>query len=370
MVVANDATFTESDFRALARIGQGSKLEKLASTGRFGLGFSSTYHLTDTPTFVSGDYMVIFDPHCAFAPGATTNQPGLRIRFTRSALPTSFRDQFAPFQHFGCDFSEPYNGTLFRFPLRTAALARRSEISKRSYSADDAKANLSQFSTQLSQHLLFLRSVRTVEIYHSAEGAAGPPALLHRATAAVTDTHAQHDQSLLSFFDKNAYPAGAAPPRDLFYQKLRSVPDHQLPLLTCRVNVEINTYPGAAMALAGAVGAATVARVGEGVAQGERAERVDFLVVSGLQGGAAKRMACDESTRHLKLVPFGAVAACVGRTGASALSMYPTLPGQAFCFLPLPVHTQLPVHVNAFWELSSNRRDIWRGDDTTGNAKV
>jgi len=29
LVVANDATFTESDFRALARIGQGSKLEKL-----------------------------------------------------------------------------------------------------------------------------------------------------------------------------------------------------------------------------------------------------------------------------------------------------------------------------------------------------
>ena len=31
---------------------------------------------------------------------------------------------------------------------------------------------------------------------------------------------------------------------------------------------------------------------------------------------------------------------------------------------------QLPVHVNAYWELSSNRRDIWRGDDTTGNAKI
>lgn len=33
--------------------------------------------------------------------------------------------------------------------------------------------------------------------------------------------------------------------------------------------------------------------------------------------------------------------------------------GQAFCFLPLPIPTGLPVHVNAFFELSSNRRDIW-----------
>ena len=65
----------------LARIGQGSKLEKLASTGRFGLGFSSTYHLTDTPSFVSGEHLVVFDPHCSFAPGINLYQPGLRIRF-------------------------------------------------------------------------------------------------------------------------------------------------------------------------------------------------------------------------------------------------------------------------------------------------
>ena len=65
----------------LARIGQGSKLEKLASTGRFGLGFSSTYHLTDTPSFVSGDYLVVFDPHCSFAPGGNILQPGVRIKF-------------------------------------------------------------------------------------------------------------------------------------------------------------------------------------------------------------------------------------------------------------------------------------------------
>jgi hypothetical protein len=33
--------------------------------------------------------------------------------------------------------------------------------------------------------------------------------------------------------------------------------------------------------------------------------------------------------------------------------------GHAFCFLPLPVQLQLPVHINAFFELSSNRRDVW-----------
>ena len=44
--------------------------------------------------------------------------------------------------------------------------------------------------------------------------------------------------------------------------------------------------------------------------------------------------------------------------------------GQAFCVLPLPVRTGLPVHVNAFFELSTNRRDIWYGSDLQGVGKL
>ncbi len=45
--------------------------------------------------------------------------------------------------------------------------------------------------------------------------------------------------------------------------------------------------------------------------------------------------------------------------------------GQAYCFLPLPISTGLPVHVNAFFALSSNRRTLWMGDkDTSGNNRI
>ncbi|CAM9895808.1 unnamed protein product, partial [Ectocarpus sp. 8 AP-2014] len=47
----------------------------------------------------------------------------------------------------------------------------------------------------------------------------------------------------------------------------------------------------------------------------------------------------------------------------------PPFEGHAFCFLPLPVNTLLPVHVNGFFELSSNRRDIWFGEDMQGEGK-
>jgi hypothetical protein len=44
--VYNNVEFTPRDFENLSRIGQASKMEKLATTGRFGLGFNSVYHFT------------------------------------------------------------------------------------------------------------------------------------------------------------------------------------------------------------------------------------------------------------------------------------------------------------------------------------
>jgi sacsin len=49
LCVFNDAAFTERDFQNVARIGQASKLDKLGTTGRFGLGFNAVYHFTDLP---------------------------------------------------------------------------------------------------------------------------------------------------------------------------------------------------------------------------------------------------------------------------------------------------------------------------------
>lgn len=58
---------------------QASKLDKLAATGRFGLGFNSVYHFTDLPSFVSGEHLVMFDPHTKYVPGATSVQPGIKV---------------------------------------------------------------------------------------------------------------------------------------------------------------------------------------------------------------------------------------------------------------------------------------------------
>jgi sacsin len=58
-------------------------------------------------------------------------------------------------------------------------------------------------------------------------------------------------------------------------------------------------------------------------------------------------------------------AAGLGTTDASG-----ALAGRAFCFLPLPAATGLPAHINGYFELSSNRRDVWHGSDMAGAGRL
>lgn len=92
---------------------------------------TQVYHLTDVPSFVSGRHIVLFDPHCTFLPSISALNPGKRIDFVaaRPALMEQCPAQFAPYCAFGCNMRTEFGGTVFRFPLRTPALAARSRIS-------------------------------------------------------------------------------------------------------------------------------------------------------------------------------------------------------------------------------------------------
>jgi sacsin len=109
LLAYNDAAFTARDFAAIQRIGDSSKREDSAGakTGRFGLGFSSVFHLTDVPAFVSGSSIVFLDPMACHLPGVNPADPGKLFDWRRAAhapLFERFADQLcAPFAAFGCD---------------------------------------------------------------------------------------------------------------------------------------------------------------------------------------------------------------------------------------------------------------------------
>jgi len=393
--------------------------------------------------------------------------------------------------------------------------ARKSEISKRSYTISDVETNLNQLVGQLSNMLIFLRNVRCIEIYRNTSSSSSSssrsssndyPLLLHRSVASSTIIETLHDQSLLQYFEKriittnnnnssnsniiNSYnnsdntnnlnyasmdstttrsssssssrsSSSIHTSRDGFYKRLLSIPDELLPKILTKLHIETTSYAynstdansidtNALITAPTAVTSTTASKELVTISyhkptansntlattiynnnnnyQGDNNtslnsyyyqsykgcstiitsfDVIDYIILTGLCGGIAKRMACQESLRHFKLVPMGAVAACIyhktdrydssSTTDSSNITLsnssnnnttndtnscnssssyispnasYPRINGQAFCFLPLPVHTKIPMHLNAYWELSSKRRDIWKGDDTTGEAKL
>ena len=61
--VYNNAVFSDPDFEAIIKLSGATKSKQTEKIGGFGLGFNAVYNLTDVPSFVSRNFVVIFDPH-------------------------------------------------------------------------------------------------------------------------------------------------------------------------------------------------------------------------------------------------------------------------------------------------------------------
>ena len=401
LIAWNDAVFSPADFHNIARIGQDSKIDRPAAAGRFGLGFNAVYHFTDLPSFVSGDYLVMFDPHATHLPGATPSRPGLKIAFTASPLLSQFPDQFEAYRGtFGCDLSAPYPATLFRFPLRSEVAAKSSEIKPEAYTVEAVRQLFEQFRPRAAQTLLFLKHVRKISVYerggHISEcnvgstdvdggvggkvHGVGEPRLLYEASIPTFEAGRDPRASVLQWVAGNAAVSSDgrvtnAVKKKAFVEKLRAMPESSLPTSVGWMDLTVKCAADEAFRMNrdGRMGATRVASE-DGHILMETRER--WMVCSSLAGGRARRLALSETGISRGLVPWVGVAARVPHPDdpsadtltEAAAAVKASIEGRAFCFLPLPVKTGLPVHVNAYFELSSNRRDIWFGGDMAGGG--
>ncbi|KAF8378912.1 hypothetical protein HHK36_030261 [Tetracentron sinense] len=366
----NSSVFSPQDLYAISRIGQDSKLEKPFAIGRFGLGFNCVYHFTDLPAFVSGENIVMFDPHACNLPGISPSHPGLRIKFVGRRILEQFPDQFSPFLHFGCDLQHPFPGTLFRFPLRSESVASRSQIKKERYASEDVLSLFSSFSKVVSEALLFLRNVETISIFVK-DGAGQEMQLLHRVHKHCfrePETEPSPVHHMLSFI----HGKHSGMDKDQFFNKLSETSNTNLPWNCQKIVVTEQNSSG---------------------------RKSHFWIASEcLGGGCAKNNSIALQSRSHNFIPWACVAAYLHTVNLKVereLSDSQTIEGEphnmspdifqvpmdslpdrrdfegrAFCFLPLPISTGLPIHVNAYFELSSNRRDIWFGNDMAGGGKV
>jgi hypothetical protein len=93
-----------------------------------------------------------------------------------------------------------------------------------------------------------------------------------------------------------------------------------------------------------------------------------WVVATQLGGGAAN--AIGVVNEHMKLIPWGGAAARISppREGIGSPGVGKQKLGSVYCSLPLPVTTNFKQNINGYFELSSNRRDIWQGSDMAGEG--
>ncbi|CAF1521169.1 unnamed protein product [Didymodactylos carnosus] len=168
--VYNDAVFTENDFQNLIRLGEGTKVNDLDKIGKFGLGFNSVYNVTDLPSLISQQTLIMLDPHCKYL--GKYGNGGIRLDFTPSqrTMLRSYKDQFEPysgiFDYSVCELvDESFNGTLFRLPLRTSEQAKESLLSNTVYEHHDMLELLNMLVKRGSQLLLNTQNVCKIELY-------------------------------------------------------------------------------------------------------------------------------------------------------------------------------------------------------------
>ncbi|EAL73013.1 hypothetical protein DDB_G0268848 [Dictyostelium discoideum AX4] len=156
ILIYNNATFQEHDWEGICQISQGSKKENLKSVGNFGLGWNSVYHITDNPIVYSGNNVWFSDPNERMSGGLffdLDDEDDYKKCF-------SFLEPFIQFKESNCNPKEYFNGTIIRLPLRIFP----SEIKKGVLTMDAIKKILNEFSKDINEILIFLKSLASITI--------------------------------------------------------------------------------------------------------------------------------------------------------------------------------------------------------------
>ena len=332
----NNSVFSSADFENIRQVEAGTKLTDPTKIGRFGLGFCSVYQLTDVPSFISASKLVVFDPHMHFlGTSLTGGSPGISIDFVeeQSDIGTFYADQMSPYQDvFGCNVLDTpgkgkhvkpvkggFQGTLFRFPFRSMRTPR-SDICSKTFDREEIKQWKEDFIRSAQNLLVFLRHVKMVGLYELESG--GNPTKDMKEVCVISCKHetelfTPHD--LVEEYERDPKGTGGS---------------HSLALKSVSVD--------------------KLSMAKKGKQKTER-HKQKWLVASAV--------GCEESFRYARspygidhgLVPLAEVA--VRMDGSKALTPV-ECEGQLFCFLPLPIASDVKFLVNGFFDISTNRRSL------------
>ena len=361
--VYNDATFKSEDFVNITKLNEATKVHDTAKIGRFGLGFNAVYNLTDVPMFVSKNYFVILDPNTSHLGTAINNRkPGMKIDLNKDVRKLqTFRNQFKPFNGvFGCDLSldkddYSYNGTLFRFPLRTREQAAVSEIRDKCYDDHEMRKLLEMFIEKANTVLLFTQNVFRVGMYFlpKSSGQNLQPLLMFQVNKSLAQGGVLRELSFPIALPDTSHKLNAEQ-KKLMVQSNFLQASSKVKRLSKSRRVKPSEFPESSVVVDVEC---FLTQLGASFFQKEKPpgrKRESWLIVSSM--GCGESMEFSESDPSL--LPSGGVAAKLFSLDCNTFLPTPAKNGTVFCYLPLPIHSGLPVCINGAFAVDSNRRRL------------
>ena len=329
LLVWNNTTFSEKDIEGIQELGLGSKRSEAESIGQYGIGFNSVYHLTDCPSFVTnGDTLCVMDPHCDFVPGATPLSPGRRFDNIKSGFWNDFPDMKSTYLQSNVDNlpDEFRGGSLFRFPLRsTSELVKSSQIvadlpGDTLVTTTKMQHLLDEWAPRMKSAMFFLNNVRELQFF-----------VIERGTRILITKH--------------HYCIDVSPSAQQSCEQLRSCISAFKAIKGCEPCVV--RYP------------LTIIDIDHSGVK-EKKHREKWIIQQGVgdiqERGRVWAFVKNVKPRHGIAAPIDVIK--------STRSLQPSTSrkfcGQVFCFLPLPISSRLPVHVNGHFILNSTRRQLWQ----------
>ena len=330
LIAYNNATFSDEDFDNICKVAGETKRTDPLKTGRFGVGFCATYHITDLPSFISRMYFAMFDPHVTYlSDRVSSSQPGMRIDLVENQKDLRlYQDQFKPYEGvFGCDVfklsGDGFQGTLFRFPFRSPNTA--SKICQSHYSKTEVSELVKSLMCDGDELVLFLKHVRKISLSEVKEG---------------SDISTAHE---LFSVTRDIDRTGKLEKRIQLISGCNTTHAKERRFVSNCFNIHTQ-FPDDA----------------------SRDSKTTWIMSTVINSGAFM----DEGHLSQGLLPLAEVAVKVEYDPTLCPVPIPdSNNSKVFCFLPLPIKSGIPFHINGFFSVGKDRRSIAATDDDTFGTK-
>lgn len=328
LIIQNNSNFKLKDFEAIVKISAQGKVEDPNSTGRFGQGFSSSFSISDHPSFVSSGRAYWFDVlKIAVAKEKVKSIQGWYIEDDKEEI----SDWISTFLLYN-----EIEGTAFRLPLRTESTASLGGISHEVFTFEDFLEWCHEWKSR-SSGLLFLRHIQKLTLQEINEKN-------ERIVHVEIRTTNTDEIKLISDRIQNEFSASLIVICERW--KKNNV---QLPLFKYEHHFTINFF--------------------DSVKNNSVETNESWAVVNGLfRGGndvlieqAIKVLNISPNPR--KVLPWAGVAVPINEKGVIKKLDNPDI----YSFLHLPIKSKHAVHIHGWFDLNPKRTEITA--DGKGNDK-